>query len=153
MKLGKISPPKGAIRRKKRLGCGIGSGKGKTSGKGHKGQRARSGSKIRAWFEGGQMPLQQRLPKVGFNSPFKVVYETVNLEEISRLEIVDVTPETLKEAGLIRSLKRPVKLLGRGDISKALRVKIHAFSASVSEKIIRAGGSIEVISEEKSDKK
>ena len=152
MRLGEISPPKGAVKRKKRLGCGHGSGKGKTSGKGHKGQKSRSGAKSRAWFEGGQMPLQQRLPKVGFNSPFRVVYQVVNLDDISRRGLSgEVTPETLKAAGLIGSLKRPVKVLGRGDTSEALQVKVHAVSASAAEKIARAGGSVEIISEGKSE--
>ncbi len=146
MKLGKMTPPAGAVKRRKRLGCGPGSGHGKTSGKGHKGQKSRSGAKSRAWFEGGQMPLQRRLPKVGFTSPFKVVYQVVNLDDIAGRGLSgEVTPDALKASGLIRSLKRPVKVLGRGEVSEALQVKAHAVSASASEKIARAGGSVEII--------
>ena len=146
MKLGDIAPPAGAVKKRKRLGCGPGSGHGKTSGKGHKGQRSRSGSKIRPWFEGGQMPLQRRLPKVGFSNPNRIVYQVVNLDEIARRELTgEVTPQVLKDVGLIKSLKKPVKVLGRGEISEAVQVHAHAFSASASEKIGRAGGTVEII--------
>ncbi len=145
MQLEEITPPAGAVKRRKRLGCGPGSGHGKTCGKGHKGQKARSGAKDRAWFEGGQMPLQRRLPKIGFNSPFKVVYQVVNLDDLARLS-GQITPEVLKQFGLIRSLKRPVKVLGRGEVSEALQVNVHAVSASASRKIVQAGGSVEIIS-------
>lgn len=148
MKLGDISPPAGAVKRKKRLGCGPGSGHGKTSGRGHKGQKARSGAKVKPWFEGGQMPLQRRLPKAGFTSQNRVTYQVVNLGAIARRGLFgEVTPETLRAAGLIRSLKQPVKVLGQGEISEALRVRVHAVSASASEKVVRAGGSVEILSE------
>ncbi len=151
MKLGDIAPPAGAVKKRKRLGCGAGSGHGKTSGKGHKGQRSRSGSKIRPWFEGGQMPLQRRLPKVGFSNPNRVVYQVVNLDEIARRELTGaVSLQVLKDAGLIGSLKKPVKVLGRGEISVAVQIQAHAFSASASEKIGRAGGSVEIISKDAS---
>ena len=144
MKLGNLSPPKGANSKKKRLGIGPGSGTGKTAGKGHKGQRSRSGSKRKAWFEGGQMPLQQRLPKVGFNNPFRVTYQVVNLDDLAGKEISgEVTPETLKAAGLIASAKKPVKILGRGEISASLQVQVQAVSASAAEKIVAAGGSVD----------
>jgi len=143
MKLGNLSPPKGATSKKKRLGIGPGSGTGKTAGKGHKGQRSRSGSKLKAWFEGGQMPLQQRLPKVGFNNPFKVTYQIVNLDDLASKELSgEITPDVLKAAGLISSAKRPVKVLGRGEISAALQVQVQAVSASAAEKIVAAGGSV-----------
>lgn len=143
MKLGNISPPKGATSKKKRLGIGPGSGTGKTAGKGHKGQRSRSGSKRRAWFEGGQMPLQQRLPKVGFNNPFRVIYQIVNLDDLAGKKLSgEITPEVLKSAGLIDSTKKPVKILGRGEVSLPLQVAVQAISASAAEKIIAAGGSV-----------
>jgi large subunit ribosomal protein L15 len=144
MKLGNISPPKGATSKKKRLGIGPGSGTGKTAGKGHKGQKSRSGAKHRAWFEGGQMPLQQRLPKVGFNNPFRVIYQIVNLDDLAGKELSgEITPEVLKSAGLIASTKKPVKILGRGEISSPLQVVVQAVSASAAEKIIVAGGSVD----------
>ena len=144
MKLGNISPPKGATSKKKRLGIGPGSGTGKTAGKGHKGQKSRSGAKHRAWFEGGQMPLQQRLPKVGFNNPFRVTYQIVNLDDLAGKELSgEITPEVLKSAGLIASTKKPVKILGRGEVSLPLQVVVQAVSASAAEKIIAAGGSVD----------
>ncbi|MDA0748897.1 MAG: 50S ribosomal protein L15 [bacterium] len=147
MKLSNMTPPSGAVKKRKRIGCGPGSGHGKTSGKGHKGQKARSGGKIRRGFEGGQMPLQRRLPKVGFTSPNKVVFQVVNLDDIVRREMTgEITPEILKKAGLIRSLSQRVKVLGRGEVSGAIQVKAHAVSASASEKITQAGGSVEIIS-------
>jgi len=148
MKLGSITPPKGSTRGKKRLGAGHGSGWGKTCGKGHKGQKSRSGGRIRPGFEGGQTPLQQRLSKLGgFRNPFRVEYQVVNLDDLARKELsAEITPEILKEAGLIRSANRPVKILGRGEITGALRVHAHAVSASASEKISQAGGNVEILS-------
>ncbi len=144
MKLGNLSPPQGATSKKKRLGIGPGSGTGKTAGKGHKGQRARSGSKRKAWFEGGQMPLQQRLPKVGFNNPFRVTYQIVNLDDLASKELSgEITPEVLKTAGLIASTKRPVKILGRGEISAPLQIRVQAISAAAAKKILAAGGQVE----------
>ena len=149
MRLGEIHPPKGAVRRKKRLGCGPGSGRGKTSGRGHKGQRSRSGAKVRLGFEGGQMPIQMRLPKIrGTRSFRKVVHQVVNVGDLaSRGLCGEVTPEILKQVRLIRSLKRPVKVLGRGELTQAVQLKVHAISASASEKVVRAGGSVEIIPE------
>lgn len=144
MKLGNLAPPKGAVKKSKRLGIGVGSGNGKTAGKGHKGQKSRSGAKHRAWFEGGQMPLQQRLPKVGFNNPFGTVYQVVNLDDLARKELSgEITPSILKQAGLISSKTRPVKILGRGDVSQVLQVKVQAISASAADKIVKAGGQVE----------
>lgn len=144
MKLGNLSSPKGATFKKKRLGIGPGSGTGKTAGKGHKGQRARSGSKRKVWFEGGQMPLHQRLPKVGFNNPFRVTYQVVNLDDLAGRELSgEITPEVLKTAGLIASTKRPVKILGRGEISAPLQIRVQAISAAAAKKILAAGGQVE----------
>ena len=144
MKLGNLSPPKGATSKKKRLGIGPGSGTGKTAGKGHKGQRARSGAKRRVWFAGGQMPLQRQLSKVGFNNPFRVTYQVVNLDDLAARELSgEITPQVLKDAGLIASTKRPVKILGRGEISAPLQVQVQAISASAEQKIIAAGGSVD----------
>jgi len=147
-KLNEIKAPVGGVRKRKRLGCGPGSGQGKTSGKGHKGQKSRSGAKIHPWFEGGQMPLQRRLPKFGFNRAEKVVFQVVNLDDITRRELAgEISPEVLRKSGLIRSTKRPVKILGRGEIAVALTVKVDAVSASAVEKIEKAGGSVEAKAE------
>jgi large subunit ribosomal protein L15 len=142
MDLSNIKPPKGATRTKKRLGMGPGSGVGKTAGKGHKGQNSRSGGGVKPWFEGGQMPLQMRLPKVGFNST-RPENQVVNLKDLTRKGIKgSVTPDTLKSAGLIGSASRPVKILGVGDISEAIVVNGVAVSKSAAEKITAAGGSV-----------
>jgi len=148
MKLQEIRPPKGAVKKKKRLGCGSGSGTGKTSGKGHKGQKSRSGAKVRLGFEGGQMPIQMRLPKIRGSRPLhKVVYQVVNLADIAKRGLSgEVTPEALKQVRLIRSLNRPVKVLGQGEVAEALQLRVHAVSASASEKITQAGGSVEIVS-------
>ena len=151
-KLNEIKPPAGAVKKRKRLGCGPGSGHGKTSGKGHKGQKSRSGAKSRPWFEGGQMPLQRRLPKFGFRRPQKVVFQVVNLDDIARRELGgEITTQVLKQAGLIRSVKRPVKVLGGGEISEAITLRVDAVSASAAEKIAKAGGSVEAKAETPSD--
>ena len=127
-------------KRRKRLGCGIGSGHGKTSTKGHKGQRARSGFALRPGFEGGQNPLYRRLPKRGFNNAeFRTEYEIVNLDRIAALEEKEVSPEILKARGIIKS-KAPLKVLGSGEVKKAVTVKAHRFSGSAKSKIEKAGG-------------
>ena len=142
MDLSNISPPKGATKRKKRLGIGPGSGVGKTSGKGHKGQNARSGGGVKPWFEGGQMPLQMRLPKVGFRSR-QPDNQVVNVKDLARKGLKGtVTPDTLKEAGLIGSASRPVKILGMGEITEAVEVSGIAVSKSAASKIEAAGGSV-----------
>ena len=148
MRLGELSPAMGAVTTKKRLGRGIGSGLGKTSGKGHKGQWARSGGGVRPGFEGGQMPLIRRIPKRGFNNHFKKVYSIVNLSVLEGLEansVVDM--QMLNEKGLIKVLKGSVglKVLGNGTLSKALTVKAASFSASAKEAIEKAGGTAEQI--------
>ena len=144
MNLSNLKPPKGATSRKKRLGIGPGSGVGKTSGKGHKGQNSRSGGGVKPWFEGGQMPLQMRLPKVGFRSR-RPANQVVNLKDLTRKGLKGpITPDILKEAGLIGSTSRPVKILGVGEISAAIEVSGIAVSKSTGEKISAAGGSVAV---------
>ena len=148
MKLGELSPAMGATTAKKRLGRGIGSGLGKTSGKGHKGQWARSGGGVRPGFEGGQMPLIRRIPKRGFNNHFKKIYSIVNLSVLEGLEansVVDMA--MLSEKGLIKVVKGSIglKVLGNGTLTKALTVKASGFSASAKEAIEKAGGKAEEI--------
>ena len=148
MRLGELSPAMGATTSKKRLGRGIGSGLGKTSGKGHKGQWARSGGGVRPGFEGGQMPLIRRIPKRGFNNHFRKVYSIVNLSVLEGLEansVVDM--QMLNEKGLIKVIKGSVglKVLGNGTLTKALTVKAASFSASAKDAIEKAGGQVEQI--------
>lgn len=142
-----LRAPAGSRHRKKRVGRGPGSGMGKTSGKGHKGQKARSGRMTIAGFEGGQMPLQRRLPKFGFKNPFRVEYATVNIErlESSFEEGAEVTPEVLLERGILSRKNVLVKVLARGQLSKKLTIHAHAFSQSAKEAIENAGGSVTVI--------
>lgn len=149
MKLHELAPNPGARKERKRLGRGIGSGLGKTSGKGHKGQNARAGGGVRPGFEGGQMPLTRRLPKRGFsNEPFKVTYEVVNLEALDRFEVgTVVTPELLEETRVCKNAVKGVKVLGTGEITKALTVRAHKVSESAKQKIEAAGGKVEVIGE------
>ena len=148
MRLGELSPAMGATKERKRLGRGIGSGLGKTSGKGHKGQWARSGGGVRPGFEGGQMPLIRRVPKRGFNNHFKKVYSIVNLSVLENLEVNSVVDmEVLNEKGLIKLVKGSIglKVLGNGTLTKALTVKAASFSASAKEAIEKAGGKAEQI--------
>lgn len=145
MDLSNLKPSPGSSKNRKRLGRGPGSGLGKTSGKGHKGQKARSGYKSRAWSEGGQMPLQRRLPKRGFTNIFRVDYQEINIAAIAALGESEVDPEIFKNKGLARRKNKPVKILGSGDIDKAVTVKAHAFSKSAREKIEKAGGKVEII--------
>lgn len=146
MNLHELKPAAGSRKKPTRKGRGIGSGLGKTSGRGHKGQNARSGGGVRPGFEGGQMPLQQRVPKRGFTNIFAREIVEVNLKDLNRFEGgATVTPETLIEAGVIKSVKDGVKLLGNGEIDRALTVKVHAFSKSAADKIQAAGGKVEVI--------
>ena len=131
------------------MGIGPSSGHGKTSCKGHKGQMARSGAKHRAWFEGGQMPLQRRIPKRGFNNIFKVYFQIVNVSQLDKIDAAEITPEVLVKSGLIDSVCEPVKILGNGEISKGKKVIADAFSASAIEKIKNAGGEAVLSSESK----
>ena len=146
MDLSNLKPAPGSTKNRKRIGRGPGSGTGKTSGKGHKGQNARSGGGVKPGFEGGQMPLQRRLPKRGFTSLNKKVYALVNLRELEVFEagsVVDV--EALMQAGLVGGIKDGVKILADGDLGKSLTVHAHKFSKSATAKIEAAGGKIEVL--------
>lgn len=145
MKIEDLKPAPGSTKKTKRVGRGIGSGHGKTSCKGHKGQKARSGGTKGPAFEGGQMPLQRRLPKRGFKNRFTIEYAIVNLKDISKMEGTDIiTAETLIEQGIIKDLKNGLKVLGEGEIKRPLTIKAHAFSASATAKIAAAGGKAEV---------
>ena len=149
MRLGEIKSPSGARRKSKRLGQGPGSGTGKTAGKGHKGQRARSGAKRgrRVNFEGGQNPMHRRLPKFGFsNEPFRRTYQVVNLGDIEARGLEgEVGPEELAREGLIKKADRPVKILGEGQLTRSLVVKAHRFSRTALDKIAQGGGTAEVL--------
>lgn len=143
MKLHELKNTPGAVHRRKRVGCGEGSGHGKTSGRGGKGQTARSGSGIRPGFEGGQMPLYRKLPHRGFNNKnFKTVFSIVNLADLSRLDesVVEVNAEVLVQAGLIRYAAQPLKVLGIGELARALKITATKFSGAAQEKIEKAGG-------------
>ena len=146
MNLHEMKPAVGARKSRKRIGRGIGSGFGKTSGKGHKGQNARSGGGTRLGFEGGQTPLFQRLPKRGFTNINRKDYTIVNLDKLNFFdEGTEVTPELLLESGIVSKVKSGVKILGNGSLEKKITVKAHKFSASAKEAIEKAGGQIEVI--------
>jgi large subunit ribosomal protein L15 len=141
MKLGTLKPPTGARQKRKRVGRGHGSGWGKSAGRGDKGAGQRSGFKHRPWFEGGQMPLQRRLPKRGFsNKIFKKEYQIVNLEALNKLDVDTVDAQVLYQKGLVRSAYQPIKILGRGGVDRPLQVTASAFSRSAREKIEQAGG-------------
>ncbi len=146
MRLEELKPAAGAKKKAKRVGRGPGSGSGKTAGKGHKGQKARSGGVKGAGFEGGQMPLQRRIPKRGFTNIFRKEYSVVNLQDLEALSGGDaITPEMLMQKGLIKDLKTGVKVLGMGELKAKLTVRAHKFSKSAVEKIQAAGGKVEVI--------
>ena len=146
MKLHELKPAEGSRKVRNRVGRGIGSGNGKTSGKGHKGQNARSGGGVRPGFEGGQNPLFRRLPKRGFTNINRKEYAIVNLDALNRFEDgAEVTAALLLETGIVSNEKAGIKILGHGTLSKKLTVKAHKFSASAKEAIENAGGSIEVI--------
>ncbi|ABR30833.1 50S ribosomal protein L15 [Thermosipho melanesiensis] len=147
MRLSDIKPTPGSMKKRTRVGRGIGSGKGKTSGKGHKGQKARGRGKVHPWFEGGQTPLHRRLPKFGFKNFTKKVYSVVNVEQLEKIfeSGEEVTPEKLLEKGVIKKINDGVKILGNGEITKPLTVIAHAFSSSARRKIEAVGGKVEVI--------
>lgn len=146
MKLHELKPAPGSRKPRTRKGQGIGSGLGKTAGRGHKGQKARSGGGVRPGFEGGQMPLQRRVPKRGFNNKWRKEIVIVNVGQLNRFDNgTVVTPEALKEAGLIKQFGDGVKILGQGDLEKMLTVKVNAISQTAAEKITSAGGKVEVI--------
>ena len=144
MNLSNIRAPKKASENKKRVGRGMGSGMGKTSTRGHKGQRSRSGSRMMRGFEGGQMPLHRRLPKRGFTNVFREEYNIVNLEKLAGLGDDIINPDVLRKAGVI-STKRRVKILGDGELTSAITVHAHKFSKSAQQKITKAGGKFEVL--------
>ncbi len=151
MDLSSLKPAKGARRRRKRIGRGQGSGRGGTATRGHKGQKSRRGAPIPAWFEGGQMPLQRRVPKFGFKNPFRVSYQPLNLWRVSQLleegilrADEPITPELLYELGIFRR-KQPIKLLGDGEITTAVQITVHACSASAREKVEAVGGSVTLV--------
>ena len=146
MSLNNLRPPKGATHAKKRVGRGQGSGNGKTAGRGHKGAQSRSGYHFKRGFEGGQMPLHRRVPKRGFHNPFRVEYEVVNLDTLEQRFDAGavVTRELLIDARLVTG-NAPIKVLGRGEVSKALTVHAHKFSGKAAEKIAAAGGKVEAL--------
>ena len=150
MKLNEITIPRGARRKIKRVGRGSGSGHGKTSCRGHKGLKARTGAggKLRLGFEGGQMPLIRRIPKRGFRSSFKMTNQIVNVEDLNKFRKNDVVdPQKLKEINIVKSARINIKILGDGEIKKSLTVRAHSFSKSAVEKIEKAGGKTELIKE------
>ena len=144
MNLSNIHRPKKATEKRKRVGRGMGSGMGKTSTRGHKGQRSRTGSRMIRGFEGGQMPLHRRLPKRGFTNIFRKEYAIVSLERLAELGETTINPDVLRQAGVIKT-KHPVKVLGDGELTVALTVSAHKFSKSAQEKITKAGGKVEVL--------
>ena len=147
MQIGTLRPPTGAHKRRKRIGQGMGSGHGKTATRGSKGQRSRSGMRMRPGFEGGQMPLHRRLPKRGFTNIFKKRYAIVNLGDLTKLDpTTKVTPELLQQRGVVGPLYDGLKVLGGGELSAPLHIAAHQFSKSAEEKIARAGGKAEVLS-------
>jgi len=145
MSLSNLRPPKGMKHARKRVGRGQGSGNGKTAGRGHKGAKSRSGFKFKRGFEGGQMPLHRRVPKRGFHNPFRVEYEIVNLDTLDLKFDAGtvVTPELLRERGLVAGGDRRIKILARGEVGKALTVRAHKFSGTAAAKIAAAGGQTE----------
>lgn len=146
MKLHELSPTPGARKKRVRVGRGLGSGLGKTSGRGHKGQNARSGGGVRTGFEGGQMPLYRRLPKRGFKNIFRKEYAEVNVEKLNRFEDGEVVdPVTLIEKGILKNVRDGIRVLGNGELSKKLTVRAQGFTKTAQEKIQAAGGKVEVI--------
>ena len=146
MNLRELQPARGAKRKRKRLGCGTGSGRGGTCTRGHKGQGSRSGGGVPPWFEGGQMPLQRRVPSRGFTNYTRKVYQIVNVKDLAGFEAGStVTVEELRAAGLIKKKSVPVKLLGEGAIAHALTVKVHAATKSALAKISESGGQVEIL--------
>jgi large subunit ribosomal protein L15 len=147
MNLSNLKPPKGAKHSKKRVGRGQGSGQGAQAGRGHKGAQSRSGYKRKRGFEGGQMPLHRRVPKRGFHNPFRIEYAVVNLDTLADRfdQGTVVTPELLREKGLVSGPAERIKVLARGEIAKGLTVRAHKFSGKAAEKITAAGGAVETL--------
>ena len=145
MKLDSMKPPRGSRQKEKRIGRGPGSGLGKTSARGHKGQRARTGGKSKVGFEGGQMPMQRRLPKRGFKNPFRTAFQVVNVQDLNRFTAGStVAADQLRDAGLA-TRRMPIKVLGQGKLERALTVQAHAFSQTAADAIKAAGGKAEVV--------
>ena len=143
MDISTLKKSEGATHSRKRIGRGEATGQGGTAGRGHKGANSRSGSKTRPWFEGGQMPLQRRLPKFGFYHHSKKVYQVVNLDDLEKVAgEKEINPATLQAKGLVKKADAPVKILGEGELTMKLNVHAHAFSKSAREKIEKAGGSV-----------
>jgi len=147
MNLSDLKPAPGAKQSRKRVGRGPGSGNGKTAGRGHKGAQSRSGYSYKRGFEGGQMPLHRRLPKRGFNNVFRTEYAVVNLDQLEAAfdQGTTITPDTLREAGLVHGKRLPIKVLARGEVTKALMVQAHKFSGKAAEKLAAAGGKAEAL--------
>lgn len=146
MKLHELKPAKGSRKASKRKGLGVGSGLGKTAGRGQDGQNSRSGGGVRPGFEGGQMPLHQRIPKRGFTSKFKKHFALVNVSDLNKFDAeTNVTPELLRELGMVKQVRDGVKILGNGVLNVKLNVRAHGFSKGAEDKIKAAGGSVEVI--------
>lgn len=146
MRLGGLKPASGSKKKRKRVGCGPGSGHGKTATRGHKGTQSRTGNTRKAYYEGGQMPLQRRLPKRGFTNIFRVEYQVVNVRDLDRFDAnATVDVDALLERGLIRHLNNPVKLLASGEVTKPLKVTVHACSAKAKEAVEKAGGQVSLV--------
>ena len=145
MNLSKLSPPKGQVKKQRRVGQGMGSGRGKYAGRGAKGAKSISGYSMMRGFEGGQMPLHRRLPKRGFTNIFREEWAVVNVSTLEKLEGTSFDPDTLKKLGVLKKIEKGVKILGTGDIKKKIAVKAHAISESAKKKIEAAGGTVEII--------
>ncbi|HDL53219.1 MAG TPA: 50S ribosomal protein L15 [Proteobacteria bacterium] len=143
--LDQLKPARGAIKKSRRVGRGIGSGSGKTCGRGTKGQGSRSGGGVKAGFEGGQMPLQRRLPKRGFTNPFRTEYSVVNLKDLSRITDVDVVDPDLMVCFRLARKGMPIKILAVGELDRPVTIRAHRFSVSAADKVVRAGGKTEII--------
>jgi len=145
MELNQLKYARGSRKKVKRIGRGEGSGHGGTSTKGHKGLKSRSGAHMKAWFEGGQMPLQRRLPKYGFVNIFKKEFQVINIAQLSRVDGSKINATTLLKAGVVSYKDKPIKLLGNGEVTKALEIEVHAISESAKAKIEKAGGKVNVL--------
>jgi large subunit ribosomal protein L15 len=146
MRLGELKPAAGSRKKRKRIGCGPGSGHGKTSTRGHKGTQSRTGNTKNAWYEGGQMPLQRRLPKRGFTNIFRVGFQVINLSDLDRFDAnATVDADALLDKGLIKNVDNKVKLLGDGEIKKALTIKVNAVSKKAKEAVEKAGGQVSLV--------
>ena len=145
LRLGEIKNSKGANRQTKRLGRGVASGQGGTAGKGHKGQKARTGGSVRRGFEGGQMPLYRRVPKRGFTNIFRTKYAEINLSDLARFEGNEVTLESLKSEGVLKTKHQKLKVLGTGELKRALKIQAHAITKSAQAKIEKAGGTVQIL--------